>query len=148
VRLRRVDIINGPNLNLLGKREPQVYGTATLPQIDKQLITLGKALRLQVKTFQSNHEGALLDHIHGLMGKCDGIVINAGALTHTSIALRDALIGVNIPFVEVHLSNVHARESFRHHSYLADVSKGVICGFGIMSYELGLRAMANFLEKT
>ena len=118
-------MVHGPNLNLLGTREPDVYGSTTLLDIDARLAELGRELGAEVSSFQSNHEGALIDHVHALRGRADGIIINAGAFTHTSIALRDALVGIAVPFVEVHLSNVHARETFRHHSYLADVARAL-----------------------
>ena len=146
-RLLRITVLHGPNLNLLGQREPAVYGHARLGEIDARLVALGRELSARVTSLQSNHEGELIDAIHGLRGVCDGIVINAGGLTHTSVALRDALVGVAIPFVEVHLSNVFARESFRRHSYLTDVACGLACGFGPLSYELGLRGLANFLRR-
>jgi 3-dehydroquinate dehydratase II len=130
-------------LNLLGTREPKIYGTTTLQQIDQNLRDLATDLGAQVSCFQSAREGALVEHIHSLRGRCDGIIINAAGYTHTSVALRDALIGVGIPFVEVHLSNVYARESFRHTSLLADVAKGVIVGFGALSYELALGALLH-----
>jgi 3-dehydroquinate dehydratase-2 len=139
--VKRIAVIHGPNLNLLGTREPHIYGTTTLEQINERLRDLARDLGGDVTFFQSQREGALIEHIHGLRGDCDGIVINAAGYTHTSVALRDALTGVGIPFVEVHLSNVHARESFRHHSVLASAAKGVICGFGALSYELALGAL-------
>ena len=138
---RRVAIIHGPNLNLLGSREPAIYGALTLADIERRITTLAAELGATVQTFQSNHEGQLVDFIQSLAGRCDGIVINAAGLTHTSVPLRDALIAVDIPFVEVHLSNVFAREAFRHRSLLSDVARGVITGFGAASYELGLRAV-------
>ena len=135
-------VINGPNLNLLGLREPAVYGSATLADIEQQLAAEAVPLGHRLSHFQSNHEGALVDRIHQARGEgVDGIVINAGAYTHSSIALRDALIGVAIPFVEVHLSNLHAREPFRQHSYLADRAAGVIVGFGALGYRLALMAL-------
>ena len=137
----RILVLHGPNLNLLGSREPGLYGRDTLAEIDAELQQQAERLGAELFCFQSNHEGALIDHIHGLIGKCDAIIINPGGLTHTSISLRDALAGVSIPFVEVHLSNVHAREKFRHHSYLSGIAHGVICGFGVASYELALEAV-------
>ena len=137
----KIALIHGPNLNLLGTREPEVYGHDTLDSINQALENKAKSAGSTLTAFQSNHEGALIDHIHGLIGQCDAIIINPGGLTHTSISLRDALAGVSIPFVEVHLSNVHAREKFRHHSYLSGIAHGVICGFGVASYELALEAV-------
>jgi 3-dehydroquinate dehydratase-2 len=139
-------LLNGPNLNLLGLREPGLYGAETLAAIEQRLCAEASALDVQLSCFQSNHEGALLDRIHQARGQVDGILINAGAFTHTSIALRDALLGVAVPFVELHLSNVHAREPFRHHSYLADKAVGVICGFGPASYSLALQGLVAKLR--
>ena len=139
-------ILHGPNLNLLGLREPGIYGVSTLAQIDAQLVELGKSCDTQVASFQSNHEGSLVDAIHSARDRYDGIVINAGAYTHTSIAIRDAISAVQIPTVEVHLSNIHKREEFRHHSYLAAVAIGQISGFGAASYYLGLRAIVEHLH--
>lgn len=140
-------VLHGPNLNLLGLREPGIYGASTLAQIDARLVELGLALGVKVESWQSNHEGALVDAIHAARERHQGIVINAGAYTHTSIAIRDAIAGVQIPTVEVHLSNIHQRESFRHHSYLAAIVVGQVCGFGAFSYELGLRAIVAHLQK-
>jgi 3-dehydroquinate dehydratase-2 len=132
-------VIHGPNLNLLGTREPEVYGHVTLAQIDQALLERGKAAGVQVSTFQSNDEGALVDRIQQAgRDRAEFILINAGAYTHTSVALRDALSGVAIPFIEVHLSNVFAREAFRHHSYLSDLAVGVVCGLGAGSYYAAL----------
>ena len=142
----RVLLLNGPNLNLLGQREPGLYGAQTLAQIEADLQQQAAALGVELDAFQSNHEGALVDRIHGARAEADGILINAGALTHTSIALRDALLGVAIPFVELHLSNVHAREPFRHQSYLADKALGVISGFGPTSYRLALQGLVAHLR--
>ena len=138
--------LHGPNLNLLGTREPGVYGSQTLDQINAELESRAKALGATISCFQSNHEGALVDRIHEGRGSVDGILINAGAYTHSSIALRDALLGVAIPFVELHLSNTHAREPFRHHSTLADKALGVICGFGPLSYTLALEGLVAHLR--
>jgi 3-dehydroquinate dehydratase-2 len=137
--------LHGPNLNLLGTREPGLYGSATLDQINATLRERAAALGAAIDCFQSNHEGELVDRIHGARGTVDGILINAGAYTHTSIALRDALLAVAIPYVELHLSNTHARESFRHHSFLADRAVGVICGFGPLSYGLALEGLVAHL---
>ncbi|MFM9046289.1 MAG: type II 3-dehydroquinate dehydratase [Cyanobium sp.] len=142
----RVLLLNGPNLNLLGLREPGLYGARSLEMIEAELARQAAALAVELECFQSNHEGALVDRIHQARGAVDGILINAGAYTHTSIALRDALLGVAIPYVELHLSNVHAREPFRHHSYLADRAVGVICGFGPGSYGLALEGLVAHLR--
>ena len=138
--------LHGPNLNLLGTREPGVYGSQTLDQVNAELESRAQALGAAISCFQSNHEGALVDRIHEGRGRVDGILINAGADTHSSIALRDALLGVAIPFVELHLSNTHAREPFRHHSTLADKALGVICGFGPLSYTLALEGLVAHLR--
>jgi 3-dehydroquinate dehydratase-2 len=143
----RILVLHGPNLNLLGRREPQIYGSQTLADIDAALRSLGHELNCEVECLQSNHEGALVDAIHGAMDRVDGLVINAGAYTHTSVAIRDAVAGTGLPAVEVHLSNIHKREEFRHHSYLAPVVIGQICGFGADSYSLGLGAIANWLRR-
>jgi 3-dehydroquinate dehydratase-2 len=134
-------VVHGPNLNLLGTREPEVYGRDTLSDINARLLTRALAAGQPLESFQSNHEGALIDRIHS--ARVDGtrfILINPGGLTHTSVALRDALAGVDLPFIEVHISNVHRRESFRHHSFLSAVAVGVICGLGAQGYELALDA--------
>ena len=142
----RVLLLNGPNLNLLGEREPGLYGGQSLASIEADLGLRAQALGADLECFQSNHEGELVDRIHGARGQADGILINAGAFTHTSIALRDALLAVAIPYVELHLSNVHAREPFRHQSYLADRALGVVCGFGPMSYPLALEGLIAHLR--
>jgi 3-dehydroquinate dehydratase-2 len=143
----RVLVINGPNLNALGRREPEIYGRETLDDIDVRLQALAAELEAQVETFQSNHEGALLDRIHAARGQIDAMIVNAAALTHTSIALRDAVLASDVPTVEVHLSNIHRRESFRHRSLLADVVSGQIQGFGGDSYLLGLRAAIGLVRR-
>ena len=145
--VRRVLVLHGPNLNLLGLREPGLYGQVTLAAINAALTEQAAGLGVELQCIQSNHEGALVDAIHQARGVQDGILINAAAYTHTSIALRDALLAVALPFVEVHLSNVHAREPFRHHSTLADKALGVICGFGADSYRLGLQGLVAALER-
>jgi len=138
--------LHGPNLNLLGTREPGLYGSATLDQINASLQERATDLGVAIDCFQSNHEGALVDRIHAARGSVDGILINAGAYTHTSIALRDALLAVAIPYAELHLSNTHAREPFRHHSTLADRAVGVVCGFGPLSYGLALEGLVAHLQ--
>lgn len=142
----RIGVIHGPNLRLLGRREPEVYGTATLEDVNDALRAEASALGVEVEFFQSNGEGEILDFIDEASGRVRGFVINPGAFTHTSVALRDALVGVGRPFVEVHLSNTAAREPFRRHSYLSDVAAGVVFGFGVESYLLGLRGLVARLR--
>lgn len=142
----RVGVVHGPNLNLLGTREPEVYGTFTLADVDRELVSLGGELATHVRCFQANGEGALVDHVQKAAAGVDGFLVNAGAYTHTSIALRDALTGVGRPFVEVHVSNVFARDPFRHHSYLSDRAVGVVVGFGLDSYSLALRGLVQHLR--
>jgi 3-dehydroquinate dehydratase-2 len=139
-------VLHGPNLNLLGRREPGIYGTVTLDEIDRLLALEAEKLQARVSTLQSNHEGVLVDAIHEAIGQHQGILINAGAYTHTSVAIRDALAAVNIPTVEVHLSNIYRREAFRHHSFIAPVAVGQISGFGANSYLLGLQALIHHLK--
>jgi len=140
-------LLNGPNLNLLGQREPGIYGSGTLASIEDGLRQEATAAGAVLECFQSNFEGALVERIHQAIGASQGILINAGAFTHTSIALRDALLGVAIPYVELHLSNTHAREPFRHRSYLADRAVGVVSGFGAMSYSLALQGLIHHLQQ-
>jgi len=139
-------VLNGPNLNLLGQRQPEVYGSTTLADIETLCRTTAQALGLSLTFEQSNSEGAMIDLIHAARGQHDGIILNAGAYTHTSIALMDALSSVALPTIELHLSNIHAREEFRHTSYIAKVAIGVVCGFGAQGYDLALRAMAQKLH--
>ncbi|HEV8718529.1 MAG TPA: type II 3-dehydroquinate dehydratase [Candidatus Binatia bacterium] len=143
----RVLVLHGPNLNLLGQREPEIYGRTTLTDIDAGLVTLGRELGVEVETFQSNHEGELVSKIQGARDRCVALLINAGAYTHTSVALLDAILAVGLPVVEVHLSNLYKREPFRHHSYIARAAVGQICGFGAESYFLGLRAAVGVIKK-
>ena len=137
--------LHGPNLNLLGKREPDKYGLKTLEEINQELEGLAKNLDVEIEIFQSNSESSLVDKIQEAAGRFDGILINPAAFTHTSIAIRDAILAVNLPCVEVHLSNIYSREEFRHHSYIAPVCMGQISGFGEDSYKLGLTALVNYL---
>ena len=139
-------VLHGPNLNLLGLREPGIYGSLTLAEINRLLESKAMELQAEVSFVQSNHEGVLVDAIHGALGKYQGIVINAGAYTHTSVALRDAIAGVNLPTVEVHLSNIYRREDFRHHSHIAPVVIGQVSGFGAQSYLLGLQALLYYIR--
>jgi 3-dehydroquinate dehydratase II len=141
-------VLHGPNLNLLGQREPQFYGSITLSDIDRLLTEEAQRLNTKVSCLQSNHEGALVDAIQGASGHHEGILINAGAYTHTSVAIRDALSAVKIPTVEVHLSNIYQREAFRHNSYIAPIAIGQISGFGADSYLLGLQALIRHIRKT
>lgn len=144
----RVIVIHGPNLNLLGTREPEVYGATTLAQIEGQLESLAKELGCEIESYQSNHEGVLIDRIQEARGSANGILINPAGLTHSSVSLRDALVASELPVVEVHLSNVFARESFRHHSYISGIALGVISGFGPRSYLLGLEALIDHLRES
>ncbi|MEO0540649.1 MAG: type II 3-dehydroquinate dehydratase [Cyanobacteria bacterium P01_A01_bin.105] len=139
-------VLHGPNLNLLGKREPGIYGSSTLASISAALTEQAKALGVLVSGFQSNYEGALVDQVQQALNVYQGLLINPAAYTHTSVALRDAIAAVAIPTVEVHLSNIHQREAFRHHSYIAPVAIGQICGFGADSYRLGLSALVSYLR--
>lgn len=140
-------VLHGPNLNLLGLREPGIYGSVTLSEIDNTLKSQAEQLQVSLTCLQSNHEGVLVDTIHSARDKHQGIIINAGAYTHTSVAIRDALAAVKLPTVEVHLSNIYTREEFRHHSYIAPVAIGQISGFGANSYYLGLQAILEYLHR-
>ncbi|MFY0665404.1 MAG: type II 3-dehydroquinate dehydratase [Natronospirillum sp.] len=140
-----ITVLHGPNLNLLGTREPEVYGHETLDDINASLVTLGAELGVEVTCFQSNAEHELINHIHQLRQRSDAVIINPAAYTHTSVAIRDALSGVAVPFIEVHLSNVHRREAFRHHSYFSDLAVAVICGLGSEGYRAALRHLSKQL---
>ena len=145
----KILLIHGPNLQLLGKRQPEIYGSQTLEDIDSHLREIAVDKGVELKTFQSNHEGAIVSEIGDNISWADGILINPGAYTHTSIAIQDALSAVNLPVIEIHLSNIYARDAFRHHSYVSPVAVGVISGFGAFSYDLALEAMIQWLgEKT
>jgi 3-dehydroquinate dehydratase-2 len=144
--MHRILVLHGPNLNALGTREPQIYGRASLDDIDRHLAALGTELGVEVECQQSNHEGVLIDALHRARGHAHGVLLNPGALTHTSVALRDAALAAGIPVVEVHLTNPSARESFRHLSYLSGAALGVVQGFGADSYLLALRALAGHLS--
>jgi 3-dehydroquinate dehydratase II len=139
-------VVHGPNLNLLGEREPAVYGSVTLSQIDGQLKVLGRELGIEVETFQSNSEGAIVDRIQAARGRIDVLIINPAAYTHTSVAIRDVILGIGVTCIEVHLSNVYKREPFRHHSTIADVAVGRIMGFGADGYMIALRAARTLIE--
>jgi 3-dehydroquinate dehydratase II len=145
--VKPVLVLNGPNLNMLGKRQPEIYGSETLPDIEKACRAEGLRLGLEVECDQSNHEGVLVDRIQAGRDKNAGIIINAGAYTHTSVALLDALNAAELPVIEVHLSNIYKRESFRHHSYISPVAVGVIAGLGSQGYLLALQAMARLLAR-
>lgn len=142
----RILVLHGPNLNLLGRREPHLYGTQTLAQIDADLAATAKEIGVETESFQSNHEGELIDRIQEAMGQVDGILINPGGFTHSSVALRDALVATGLPILEVHLSNVYARESFRHVSYVSAIAVGVISGLGAQGYRFGLEALVTRLR--
>ncbi len=140
-------LINGPNLNLIGLREPEIYGATTLPMLEKNLNDLAAQRNIQLFSFQSNHEGEIVDSIHNAKNNnIQCIIINPGAYTHTSIAIRDAFLGVSIPFIEIHISNIYKRESFRHHSYLSDIADGIIIGHGIFGYTLALYQAEHLLN--
>jgi len=140
-------LINGPNLNLLGTREPEIYGSKTLRQVESELLEVADKNKINLECFQSNHEGEIVDKIQNSINKKKGILINAGAFTHTSISIRDALAGSNIPFIELHISNIFKRENFRKESYLTDKALGIISGFGVNSYFLALDAIIDYLKE-
>jgi 3-dehydroquinate dehydratase-2 len=142
----RISVLNGPNLNLLGQREPEVYGRATLSEIEAMVRDAARTHGVEIDWFQTNHEGALVDAVQALKGRADGALFNAAALTHSSLALRDALLAVQIPFVELHLSNIFAREPARQHSLIADLALGMVTGFGAQSYVLALQALVGRLR--
>ncbi len=142
----RIAVLNGPNLNLLGQREPELYGRATLPEIETMVREAAGRLGAEIDWFQTNHEGALIDAVQGLRGRVDGALINAAALTHSSLGLRDAVLAVQVPFVELHLSNIFAREPERRHSVIADLAVGMVTGFGPQSYLLALQALVGRLR--
>ena len=144
--MKSILVLNGPNLNLLGTRQPEVYGSTTLAMVEESCAAHAARAGLSVTCLQSNHEGALIDAIHAARGTHDGIILNAGAFTHTSVALMDAIASVELPVVEVHLSNIHAREPFRHKSYIAPVALGQICGFGAQGYLLAIDALCAHFE--
>lgn len=144
--MRRILILHGPNLQALGTREPEIYGRVTLDEVNTRLATLGKELGCEVEVLQSAHEGVLIDALYQARGRCHGVIFNPGGLTHTSVALRDAIAGAGLPTVEVHVSNPHARESFRHVSLTAGVSLGLVAGFGVESYALALRGLLQKVD--
>lgn len=144
----KILVINGVNLDMLGVRDPEQYGSMTLKDLEKELYAYSFELGIDLEAFQSNHEGEIVEKIHSTKNNFDGIVINAGAYTHTSVAIRDALSAVEVPTVEVHITNIYKREEFRHHSYLAPVCIGQISGFGVNSYKLGLKAVVDYLSTT
>ena len=141
----RIAVLNGPNLNLLGTREPELYGTETLASLEESLQKVAKELRVDLEFAQHNSEGELIDRVHAMRGRVHGAVVNAGAYSHTSLALRDAFVGIALPFIEVHITNVYARERERRHSTLASAAVGVVCGLGVYGYELGLRGLVAHL---
>ena len=143
----KILVINGVNMNMLGIREPEKYGSMTLKALEKELYAYSFELGIDLETFQSNHEGEIVEKIHSAYNNCDGIIINPGAYTHTSVAIRDAIAAVNIPAVEIHITNIHGREDFRHKSLIADVCTGQISGFGTNGYKLGLKGLVDMLLK-
>lgn len=145
--MKKILLLNGPNLNMLGKREPEIYGSQTLADIEANLQRLAAQQDIELECFQANGEEPMISRIHQAFQNTDFIIINPAAFTHTSVAIRDALLAVSIPFVEIHLSNVHSREPFRHHSYFSDVAKGVICGLGVKGYEYALDFAISQIKK-
>jgi 3-dehydroquinate dehydratase-2 len=145
--MHRILVVHGPNLNALGTREPDVYGSTTLDDVHRRLEQLAAELDCRIESLQSQHEGVLIDALYGARGRMDGVLLNPGALTHTSVALRDAIAATRLPVIEVHVSNPHARESFRHRSFVSGAALGVIQGFGADSYLLALRAMCGYLSR-
>ncbi|MFP4477730.1 MAG: type II 3-dehydroquinate dehydratase [Desulfatibacillaceae bacterium] len=143
--MKKILVIHGPNLNMLGKREPEVYGSTTLAEIDARLVELGGTMDMSVETFQSNHEGEIVTRLQDAMGDVDGIIINPAAYTHTSVAIRDALLLHKVPVIECHISNVFKREAFRHKSVVSDIAAATMCGFGDQGYDLALRGLAAML---
>lgn len=143
----KILIVHGPNLNMLGKREPEIYGKTTLEEINAGLKESGKALEIETETFQSNYEGALVEKIQRAMGKIHGLIINPAAYTHTSVAIRDAVLMLDVPVIEIHLSNIYKREPFRHKSMLADIATAQISGFGVHGYELALQGLARMIPE-
>jgi 3-dehydroquinate dehydratase-2 len=141
----KIAVLNGPNLNLLGTREPEIYGHETLEDLERRLRQVGKELRVELEFAQHNSEGDLIERVHAMRGRVDGALVNAGAYSHTSLALRDALAGIALPFVEVHITNIYAREPERRHSMLANAAVGVVCGLGVLGYELALRGLVAHL---
>lgn len=142
---KKILVIHGPNLNMLGKREPEIYGSMTLDEINTGLKKLGDKLKLDLETFQSNHEGAIVDKIQEAFGKCKGVIINPAAYTHTSVAIRDALLLLDVPIIEIHLSNIYKREPFRHKSFVSDIATAQLAGFGAMGYNMALKAVAEMI---
>jgi 3-dehydroquinate dehydratase-2 len=142
----RIAVLNGPNLNLLGTREPELYGHQTLEDVERRLREVAKELRVDLEFSQQNGEGELVERVHAMRGRVDGALVNAGAYTHTSLALRDAFAGIGVPFVEVHITNIYAREPERRHSMLASAAVGVVCGLGVLGYELALRGLVARLS--
>jgi 3-dehydroquinate dehydratase-2 len=143
---RRLLLLNGPNLNLLGTREPAVYGRETLADVERLVADRAEELGFEVHAVQSNHEGVLIDEVHAARGTCAGIVVNPGGLSHTSVSLRDALTAAELPVVEVHLSNIHAREEFRHHSYVSGIAAAVVCGAGVHGYTFAVEHLARLVD--